>query len=83
LARLNELRAAKGAKRKITMDDINTLDKLLDIVVNDMARKTIGEGQMFFTYKRLNRAFLDPEGALLESTNARMVFEIPQNQYVN
>ena len=65
------------------MDDINTLDKLLDIVVNDMARETLGEGQIFFTYKRLNRAFPDPTGAMLEPTDKRMVFEIPQNQYVN
>ena len=83
LARLNELRKAKGAKRVLTMDDISTLDELLDILVNDMARETLGEGQMFFTYKRLNRAFPDPTGAMIEPTDERMVFEIPQNQYVN
>jgi len=80
---LKELRTAKGCKRNITAAQLTSLDVLLDILVNDMTRETVGEGQMFFTHKRLGRPFVDPNGALLDVTNERVVFDIPESQYVN
>ena len=81
---LNLLRKAKGCKRPpFTMEDISSLDKLLDILVNDMERETVGEGQLFFMHKRLNRDFVSPKNEVIEITDEKVVFEIPDSQYTN
>jgi hypothetical protein len=84
LTYLNELRDKRGIKGRIlTMDDISTLDQLLDILVNDMEREFVGEGQVFFAHKRLNRDFLSPKSEIIEITDEKVVFEIPDSQYTN
>ena len=84
LSYLNELRDKRGIKgRTLTMDDISTLDQLLDILVNDMEREFVGEGQVFFAHKRLNRNFLSPKSEIIEITDDKVVFEIPDSQYTN
>lgn len=50
---LNELRINRGAKAMIP---VNTpADELMDILVKDIVRETMTEGQTFFMFKRLNR----------------------------
>ena len=83
LTELNRLRKAKGCKRLLAMEDISNLDKLLDILVNDMERETVGEGQLFFMHKRLNRNFVSPKNEVIEITDEKVVFEIPDSQYTN
>ena len=80
---LNQLRRAKGPKRVLAMEDISNLDKLLDILVNDMERETIGEGQVFFMYKRLNRDFVSPKNETIAISDEKVVFEIPDSQFTN
>ena len=80
----NELRDKKGIKGvTYTMDDISSLDRLMDLLVKDMERETIGEGQMFYMHKRLNRDFTSPKGEIITITDEKVVFEIPESQYTN
>lgn len=84
LTYFNELRDKKGIKGvTYTMDDISSLDRLMDLLVKDMERETIGEGQMFYMHKRLNRDFTSPKGEIITITDEKVVFEIPESQYTN
>jgi hypothetical protein len=50
---LNDLRTNRGAKTKIA----NTVSgpALMEILINDIVRETLTEGQTFYLFKRLNR----------------------------
>lgn len=74
---LKELRMKKGAKRQIS--SIESLDHLYDILVNDARREFIGEGQLFFMYKRLNRDILIENGSIA-AMEERMTFKVPDSQ---
>jgi starch-binding outer membrane protein, SusD/RagB family len=56
---LNDLRLRRGAKVKI----LNTVsaDELMDILVKDVVRENLTEGQAFFLFKRLNRNIFNGE----------------------
>lgn len=76
---LKELRAAKGCKRNIT--SISSELELYDILINDARREFIGEGQLFFMYKRLNRPILCKDGEYTP-TEERLTFKIPDSQNI-
>ena len=50
---LTEVRKARGAERTITA---TTKEELLDEIITDARKDLMCEGQMFFMYKRLNKA---------------------------
>lgn len=50
---LNDLRTRRGALRRI--ETTLTSAELMDVLVNDIIRETLTEGQTFFMFKRLNR----------------------------
>lgn len=74
---LNELRSKKGCKRQIT--SINGISDLYEILINDARREFVGEGQLFFMYKRLNRD-IKVAGGVITATEERMVWDIPDSQ---
>lgn len=74
---LNEFRANKGCKRQIT--SINGVNDLYEILINDARREFVGEGQLFFMYKRLNRD-IKVAGGVITATSERMVWEVPDSQ---
>jgi hypothetical protein len=56
---LNDLRLRRGAKVKIP--SVISANELMDILVKDIVRETLTEGQAFFTFKRLNRNIFNGE----------------------
>jgi len=57
VALLNAVRTARGAKRKIA-STVST-SELQEILINDMVRETLTEGQTFFMFKRLNHSIFN------------------------
>lgn len=53
VAILNDLRTSRGATRRI--ETTLTAEEFMDVLVNDIIRETLTEGQTFFLFKRLNR----------------------------
>lgn len=51
---LNTLRLNRGAKEKISTSI--SANELMEVLVNDVVRETLTEGQTFFLFKRLNRS---------------------------
>ncbi|KIO42971.1 RagB/SusD family nutrient uptake outer membrane protein [Sanguibacteroides justesenii] len=74
---LKEFRSKKGSKRSIT--SVGDIRSLYDILINDARREFIGEGQLFFMYKRLNRNILVKNGEITASEE-RMTFKVPDSQ---
>ncbi len=56
-ALFNTLRTKRGCKTPLPA--ISSKSELLNHLVNDARREFIGEGQLFFLYKRLNRPVID------------------------
>ncbi len=77
---LKEYRSGKGCKRQILA--ISGQSELYDILINDARREFIGEGQLFFMYKRLNYPILF-EGGNYPPIEERMTFQIPDSQFLN
>lgn len=50
---LNDLRLNRGAKQKISTSI--TANELMEVLIKDVVRETLTEGQTFFLFKRLNR----------------------------
>lgn len=49
---LEELRKARGARRSLSLS-VKTREQLMEEIVLDIRKESIGEGRTFFTYKRL------------------------------
>ncbi|QEH40737.1 RagB/SusD family nutrient uptake outer membrane protein [Chitinophaga sp. XS-30] len=60
LALLNTLRAKRGCT--IPLSAIATKAAFEDAIINDARREFVGEGKLFFQYKRLNKTILDETG---------------------
>lgn len=60
LALLNTLRAKRGCS--IPLSAIASKSAFRNVIVNDVRREFVGEGQLFFLYKRLNKTILDETG---------------------
>ena len=76
---LQELRRARGCKRIVS--SALGISDLQDILINDARREFIGEGQLFFMYKRLNKSILSV-GAAVNPSNKVFVFGIPDSQKI-
>lgn len=74
---LKEFRDKKGCKRQIS--SVSDIGSLYDILINDARREFVGEGQLFFMYKRLNRNILVENGEITASEE-RMTFKVPDSQ---
>lgn len=57
---LNTLRTKRGCT--IPLSAIATKNEFYDAIINDARREFVGEGQLFFLYKRLNKTILDETG---------------------
>ncbi|WP_294142952.1 RagB/SusD family nutrient uptake outer membrane protein [uncultured Sanguibacteroides sp.] len=76
---LKQLRNARGCKRKLS--SFTSEKNFYDILLNDARREFIGEGQLFFMYKRLNSPILTV-GAEIAPSPKKFVFPIPDSQNV-
>ena len=76
---LQELRRARGCKRIVS--SALGISDLQDILINDARQEFIGEGQLFFMYKRLNKSILSV-GAAVNPSNKVFVFGIPDSQKI-
>ena len=74
---LKEFRSGKGCRRAIT--DIASVNELQNIIINDARREYIGEAQLFYLYKRLNRNILYKDGEIAPSEE-KMTFNVPDSQ---
>jgi hypothetical protein len=75
----NELRATMGCKRGLSL--IANKMELYELLITDARREFIGEGQLFFYYKRLNKGIKIP-GTELEPKELIMTFRIPNSQQI-
>lgn len=75
---LNELRIARGCKTDIPYTI--SPSALLDEIVYDARKDFIGEGQMFFMYKRLNRPVLDGKKEI--NMGDKFVLPLPDTETV-
>lgn len=50
---LTELREARGARRSLKLT-VKTKEELMNEIIQDIRKESIGEGRLFFEYKRLN-----------------------------
>lgn len=57
LALLNTLRTKRGCT--VPLSSVPDRSAFLDAIINDARREFIGEGQLFYLYKRLNKTILD------------------------
>ncbi len=53
---LNSLRAKRGYRSALRCSDKSAF---LNAIINDARREFVGEGKLFFLYKRLNKTILD------------------------
>lgn len=60
LALLNTLRTKRGCT--IPLPSMPDKQAFLDALINDARREFVGEGQLFYLYKRLNKTILDETG---------------------
>ncbi|MBO9153505.1 RagB/SusD family nutrient uptake outer membrane protein [Chitinophaga sp. GCM10012297] len=60
LALLNTLRAKRGCT--VPLSSIASKSAFEDAIINDARREFVGEGKLFFLYKRLNKTILDEYG---------------------
>lgn len=60
LALLNTLRTKRGCT--VPLSAIASKSAFVDAIINDARREFVGEGQLFFLYKRLNKTILDEFG---------------------
>lgn len=60
LALLNTLRAKRGCT--VPLSSIASKSAFEDAIINDARREFVGEGKLFFLYKRLNKTVLDEYG---------------------
>lgn len=71
---LNMLREKRGCKG--TLLPAESKNAMLDLLINDARREFLGEGQLFFMYKRLNRTILD-EGSGNQTLTDKFIVPIP------
>lgn len=74
---LNTLRAKRGVN--IPHSSFASKDAFLDAIINDGRREYVGEGQLFFLYKRLNKTVLDEAGGDQHLTE-EFVLPIPERE---
>ena len=72
-AMLDEVRYERGIRETSLKTTITTLDGYHTEMLEDMRKEFVGEGQLFFQYKRLDKKPVK---------NAIFVFEKPQNEDV-
>lgn len=59
---------------------INSVPLLKAAILNDARRDFIGEGQMFFMYKRLGEPIPAPEGAIIPAAEEKFVIPVPDSE---
>jgi pentatricopeptide repeat domain (PPR motif) len=77
VAILNDLRLRRGAKVQIATTV--THNELMTILVKDIVRETLTEGQAFYTFKRLNRNIFNGETERVLQPNEWFV-PLPQSE---
>ena len=71
------LRTKRGCKT--ALPDILTKNDLISYLVNDARREYMGEGQLFYLYKRLNHEIIDEEQGNITLTD-EFVIPIPERE---
>lgn len=88
-----DLEEAKGYLRTVkkgrglTSDDASMKDvenvsasSFMDVLINDARREWLGEGQIFFMYKRLNKMIPEVNGNLIPIDAAHTILPIPDSE---
>jgi hypothetical protein len=73
----NTLRLKRGCKT--ALPSVNSKNDLLQLLINDSRREFMGEGQMFFMYKRLNSPVLD-ENRGNKTLTGEFVIPVPDRE---
>lgn len=80
---LSQLRTARGALRTIRVEQLNDA-QIMEEILNDYKKEFIGEGELFFLYKRLNISEVNSATAGRKINLAtKFVLPMPASEQVN
>ena len=77
---LTYVKKCRGLKdRDASMINIARADanEFMDILINDMRREWLGEGQIYFIYKRLNKDIPEAQGRFVKASESVFVVPLP------
>ena len=77
LSYVKQRRGLKSNDASVTQVTNASADEFIDILINDMRREWIGEGQTYFIYKRLNRNIPKEQGTFVEASEKVFVAPVP------
>lgn len=75
LSYVKKCRGLKDADVSVKQITSANTDDFMDLLINDMRREWLGEGQTYFIYKRLNKNIPSEKGGFIEA--AEKVFVVP------
>ncbi len=77
---LELVKKGRGIRKKF--DDVNVKSEFIDLLVNDARREFLGEGQMLYMYKRLNRPIeaASPYDDDVLPTDENVVLPLPDSE---
>lgn len=77
---LSYIKGQRGLKKTdVTVQEITNAqsDEFMDLLINDMRREWIGEGQTYFLYKRLNKNIPKENGGFVVASENVFVVPLP------
>lgn len=80
LEALNKVVTARGLL-PLSLLDINTLERFHKIIVDEIKKEYWGEGQIFFTYKRLNLPMEGLDGKIFKASDDVYILPQPENEW--
>ncbi|WP_449437034.1 RagB/SusD family nutrient uptake outer membrane protein [Pedobacter steynii] len=75
----NEVRAARGFQNQLT---VPSEDGLINELLKEARKEWLAEGQMFYMYKRLNKAIAAPTGTAIPPSDKIFVLPLPNDEIV-
>jgi hypothetical protein len=79
-ALLDKVRESRGIERKLDWEQM-TAEMMQEEINAERYKELIGEGQMFYHFKRLNLAITDPNGTSFAPSSEIYVVPIPEIEY--
>lgn len=76
---LDIVKEARGLEA-LDYSTVNSKDDFIKLIVNDARREFIGEGQIFFMYKRLNQPIPKTSTTNVSPTNENYVMPLPDSE---
>jgi hypothetical protein len=76
-AYLDEVRGRRGIIVKL---NVTSKNEFMNELVKEARKEWLGEGQIFFMYKRLNRSIAGPSGSLISPSDKIFVLPLPNDE---